>query len=563
VFDEGCSVAVKITCSRDTMEVETAVTGSGDSKACIAAPTTHLDVRTSAAAKRRRKQEAAQAKLSVARQRKRKLNTTERRVQEASSGPSSTHWCVHNYCYANEDVVYVPLEARRTVLTAAKVGRAFIDSGARNTYICRSHLKDQSAAVVGANIHRPEDDPLLAGDDAVLSKAGEKWRAGLRRTCEKRELKRRRSSTSAAAGAAGDGEESQIAALKEEIARMSRSNCQLKARLKAVTDAGSNAEESPRFGTYEWLMSGEKDRCVRWGFLSKTKFCDWIRLLRAAGAEDMYDAVSRKTDARPSFEDAVTLVCIRLMRMRTYRCLEDLTGVASSTIQRRFVRMAMILGVVANNTVLRHQDRHVVEALRTPMLRTGSGFGPKDKYGPVTKQLDGFKVRVECPSTTDEHAKVHCAYVKDNCAQSTLVVDQANNLCATTPFYCGMYGETTTVKDCVIELLGDMQEGDVAITDKGYHLRDLLKEYLGAIHVKPTEMAKGEAAGMSRTEASRSRKVAQVRSVTERFVREFKRFDIFNGQPVAMAEWGMMDTYKSIASWMIMMNGPAADHLGE
>jgi hypothetical protein len=46
-------------------------------------------------------------------------------------------------------------------------------------------------------------------------------------------------------------------------------------------------------------------------------------------------------------------------------------------------------------------------------------------------------------------------------------------------------------------------------------------------------------------------------------VREFKRFDIFNGQPVAMAEWRMMDTYKSIASWMIMMNGPAADYLGE
>jgi hypothetical protein len=286
-------------------------------------------------------------------------------------------------------------------------------------------------------------------------------------------------------------------------------------------------------------------------------------LLKAGGAEDMYTALNRKTTTLPSFEDAVTLVVVRLMRMRTYRCFEDLSGVPSTTIRRRFTKMAMILGVVARNTVLRHQDRHVVEALRTPMLQTGSGFGPGDEHGPVTKQLDGFKVRVECPSTASEHAKIHCAYVKDNVTQSTIVVDQANNLCATTPFYCGMYGETSTVKDCVVELLGDMLERDCAITDKGYSLRDLLREHFGAIHVKPTEMAKGQADGMSKTEASRSRKVAQVRSVTERFVREFKRFDIFNGQPVAMAEWGMMDTYKDIVSFLIMMNGPAPDHLGK
>ena len=217
--------------------------------------------------------------------------------------------------------------------------------------------------------------------------------------------------------------------------------------------------------------------------------------------------------------------------------------------------------------MLRCQDRDVVEALRTPMLRTGSGFGPGDEHGPVTKQMDGWKVPVQCPGNAAEHAKVHCAYVKGNCMQSTLVTGQMNALDGSTPFYVGAPSETACVKDTIedqaIELLSDLLEGDMVITDKGCHLRDVLNEYYGAFHVKPTEMAKGEKGGMSEAEASRSRKVAQVRSVTERFVLEYKRFDIFNGRPVAMCEWDMMDTYKNIVTSMIKMKGPAPDYLGE
>jgi hypothetical protein len=174
--------------------------------------------------------------------------------------------------------------------------------------------------------------------------------------------------------------------------------------------------------------------------------------------------------------------------------------------------------------------------------------------------MDGFKVRVECPAKSAEHSKVHSAYVKDQVVQCTIVIDQSNQLCATTPFYCGSYSESTCVKDCILELLGDVAADDRVVTDKGYHIRDMLRDYFGAFHVKPTEMAKGVQDGMSTSEASRSRKVAQVRAVTERFVLEFRRFDIFNGKPVAMAEWALMD-YKDIISWMIMKKGPAPDHL--
>jgi hypothetical protein len=101
----------------------------------------------------------------------------------------------------------------------------------------------------------------------------------------------------------------------------------------------------------------------------------------------------------------------------------------------------------------------------------------------------------------------------------------------TTPFYVGNLGETAclidAMKDENLVLLKDLLPYDRVVTDKGFNLRDVLREMFGALHVKPTEMAKGTGDGMSYTDASRSRKVAQIRAVTERFVLEFKWFDIF------------------------------------
>jgi hypothetical protein len=487
----------------------------------------------------------------------------------ASSTATGTNTCVHNFCCASGKdgpLVAVPPVSRKTVLRAAKVDEAFISTGTTRNFICNRHLKDTQAGVVRSNILRPNDDPSFAGSSARLTHAGKQWL--LRRDSASK--KRRRSSTSEASTAVAttcEILEAKIAQLEAEIQTLQHSNAKLRGRRLSSTKAASACNDPPTFGTYAWILSGDDARCRRWAFLNKKQLSDWVRKLKAAGAEEIYNEMSRAISTRPPFEDAVALLVVRLMKIREYRALQDLTGIPASTICRRVEKIATILDVVLRKTMLRCQDRAVAEALRTPMLRSGSGFGPGDEHGPVTKQMDGWKVPVQCPSLSAEHAKVHCAYVKDNCMQSTLVVDQMNCLDGTTPFYVGAPSETACVKDTIedtaIELLSDLLEGDRVITDKGYHLRDLLRDYYGALHVKPTEMAKGEKNGMSEAEASRSRKVAQVRSVTERFVLEYKRFDIFNGRPVAMCEWHMTDTYKNIITSMIKMKGPAPDYLGE
>lgn len=72
-------------------------------------------------------------------------------------------------------------------------------------------------------------------------------------------------------------------------------------------------------------------------------------------------------------------------------------------------------------------------------------------------------------------------------------------------------------------------------------------------------MSKGY--GMTEGEGTRSRRLSQVRSVTERMVLQFKMFDMFDGPPVVQNEWFHLDMYKDFVSWLIILKGPLPDYL--
>jgi hypothetical protein len=182
-------------------------------------------------------------------------------------------------------------------------------------------------------------------------------------------------------------------------------------------------------------------------------------------------------------------------------------------------------------------------------------------YG-VIQQADGMKVKVMCPSVTDVHRLVHSAYAHMACAQTTLTIYANNQVGPSTSFHGGSYGETTCVTDDQALLFAILKSGDIFVTDKGYYLKDLLSQRYDAVHLKPTEMAGGSGAGMTEEQCTASQNIAQIRSVTERVVLLFKRFDIFGGAPVHMNEWHLMDDYKNIVTMLVMKKGPLPDHLG-
>jgi hypothetical protein len=58
-----------------------------------------------------------------------------------------------------------------------------------------------------------------------------------------------------------------------------------------------------------------------------------------------------------------------------------------------------------------------------------------------------------------------------------------------------------------------------------------------------------------------STEFARMRSVTERMVLKFKRYDMLGGAPVHMSEWGMMDHYLNVVATLVLLQGPLPDHL--
>lgn len=156
------------------------------------------------------------------------------------------------------------------------------------------------------------------------------------------------------------------------------------------------------------------------------------------------------------------------------------------------------------------------------------------------------------------HRLVHSSYIKEACAQCTLGVTATNELGPTTDFHAGSHSESTCVKANAERLFKHLKEDSFVITDKGYHIQQLLKRYL-LYQAKPTEMSKGY--GMTEGEGTRSRRLSQVRSVTERMVLQFKMFDMFDGPPVVQNEWFHLDMYKDFVSWLIILKGPLPDYL--
>lgn len=157
------------------------------------------------------------------------------------------------------------------------------------------------------------------------------------------------------------------------------------------------------------------------------------------------------------------------------------------------------------------------------------------------------------------HRLVHSPYIKEACAQCTLTTTATNEIGPTTDFHCGSHSESTCVTANADRFFAHLNKDDTFVSDKGYRLENLAGRY-GLRHIRPTEMM-GLENGMTQSEAVRSRRVAQVRIVTERMVLQFKFFDIFDGKPVKASEWKHLDTYKDVVTWLIYLRGPLPDHL--
>jgi hypothetical protein len=422
--------------------------------------------------------------------------------------------------------------------------------GQNDARICREHVvAGHTGKVTSASQILPfQEDPIVQGDSSGLSGAGWQWREqhGAKKHGAPMDVSSRRRS-----GGDPHAEEEdlleKLRALQADNNTLKRSNARLKAARR----------DEIRMFSFDWLMANE-ERCRNWAFVTPTELVEILVELEACHAEEAYNQLAGAHKKRQyNWRDAFCLVLCRLYSMRVYRKLADVANAKVTSMRKAFRIAVIVAAAIARRTCLRTPDRDYIERTRTGMLAEGTEFYE------VVQQADGMKVQVMCPSLTDVHRLVHSAYAHMACGQTTITIYANNQVGPSTSFHGGSYGETTCVTDDHVKLLQILKPGDVFVTDKGYYLKDLLRQYYDAIHLKPTEMAGGSGAGMTPEQCAASQKIAQIRSVTERVVLLYKRFDIFGGSPVHMNEWHLMDDYKDIVTMLVMKKGPLPDHLGK
>lgn len=513
----------------------------------------------------KRKRRTAKQKEQTQKMRGRGLDTKAKKRRsgaKSASTPSSVKtspattritgrkYCVHNLCN-NVVSAEFPMarissklgqSAKRGVIEA--LGLPHTHKLKSDSRICSAHLRQGETGPVAAGHQiRPfADDPVCTGKVGARSGAGAQW---LQQHNKSTTFGRNRRDNVDECTTSEDNLMAKYAAIVEENKRLR----------KQVSGYKSMHKKTVRMLSYAWLTE-DADRCRRWAFLTPVEIDEILQSLELCGAEGMYDTLAGTYKTRQyDWRDAFCLVLCRLYSMRVYRKLQDMTKVNPTSMRKAFKIATVVAAAIARRTCLRPPDREYVERKRTPMLGPGSGFEA------VVMQADGMKVRTMCPSVTDVHRLVHSAHAHMACAQTTITIYANNEVGPSTRFYGGSYGESVCVKDDATNLLAYIKAGDVFVTDKGYYLRDLLQQRYGAHHLKPTEMAGGSGAGMTPEQCARSQVIAQIRSVTERVVLLFKRFDIFGGTAVHMNEWHMMDEYKDIITMLIMKKGPLPDHL--
>jgi hypothetical protein len=283
----------------------------------------------------------------------------------------------------------------------------------------------------------------------------------------------------------------------------------------------------------------------------------------ACGADETFAALGKGQAAKIEWRDAITIGVTRLFRIRGWRHYAHVVdgGVSPKAIRRSAIKALIAVSACTREYLMRPADEDIQEARRVHSL-TGE-FGPGGERGPVHLVLDGLGVRVEYPRPPGTHRQVHNQYAYAAMAQMTIGIDQSFDLAAMTDFYSGADGESTyVIASKILDRYEDddgdwwhLVDGAWVMTDKGYRLLEHLRP-MGCFQVKPTEMFAGVMAG---SESARSRRVSQPRSASERMVYQFKRFDIFDGQPVAMSEWPFLQFYKDVVGSLIKFQGPLPD----
>lgn len=324
----------------------------------------------------------------------------------------------------------------------------------------------------------------------------------------------------------------------------------------------SAAHKSPKtrkaipIGSWAWLTSSD-DIANTMAGATITELEVMMDVMRTGGGPEAF-AERFTNKPKIEFNDAVALVLWRLFAERRYWKLEVYSGIDRRVLNTYFKPTAHIIAAIADLTLLRPPDKGYLEKHVTTMMGPGSDYGPGGKYGPVWMIIDGMKVEIQYSSDSSLHQIIHSAYIKQACAQCTLGLGCDNNYISSTGFYAGSYGESTICIDDTKALFSGLPSGSKVGMDKGYHLRNHLRETYGAEVIAPTEMTK---VGMSESNGWKSREFARVRAAIERLVWHFKRWDIFGGTPIHMSELPMLDDYKSIVALMIRLKGPLPDHL--
>lgn len=408
------------------------------------------------------------------------------------------------------------------------------------------------------------NDPVMMGSLPGRGAAGDEWfskHQSSSRLCDSRATVNSKKSE---VTSEDEDKDATIFQLRQEndsnrrtIAMLKHTNATLKAKLytsenKKLLPVCSNfqevqqdaAQEARMMYSYEWYINCSDEICNFYTGMTVSNLQYYIECNKVAMADVLYQRLLRGQSCRFTYEDAICIGITRLFRIRQWKQFEFTLGIPANTIRISAKRAYLVTQCVVNVTINRIQDKSVRGRFRVPCLSGEFGDKHPPGQGPVEAILDGFSIRVEYPSPPSMHRKVHSQYVYDSVCQATICLNSAFELQGITNFYCGSESESKyVIHDGLLEAENLLESGNAVMTDKGYRLGEYIREELGCIQIKPTEVAKGK---ISKEESARSRRVSGPRASSERAVFWLKRWDIFNGRPVQMQYVYEFVSYDSI-----------------
>ena len=489
---------------------------------------------------------------------------TQKRTKASSSTPGA--WaahstCAHGICAGTSGDSggrrQLPQGTDRArCLRIMKRTDAFVTSNAfTELRICAAHLRDPQADVTSKNLIALGSDPVFLGTEGKRSEAGEALYA------EKHPV-RTTVRSAMASGAPSPSETNE----QRRTRWLERRVEELELEVAEAGDVLTELRKAPRIFSYDWMMQ-RRQRVETFSPLTQNQLVAEIELLKAAGAEGAYAAISPKNPLL-SFPDAFCIGLVRLYRMRPYVALAEMTSCISGTgsAQRDRLRLCVLAAqevavYIGDATTLRPLDFAYREEHRVPCMK--GEFGPGGEHGPIVKIYDGLKLRLNATKNAKKHRVLNNSYAGGPTGQTQVGLDSTFRVIKPTFCAAGSYNESACLKAALHQVVDGTRPGECIGTDKGMDMVQMLGPH-GLRHVRPTLMAStDEGSGMSAQQGDESRRFSAVRGASEWVVRGHKGFDIFCGRPVQWQEWPNVDLCLQFVTMILQIKGPHSDRTVE